>query len=194
MGTNDHSQAEIAEVVSGDRDDDTGLSLQNPTWDYLHRNFKKVELQKHCRDLGLTKIWVTKEKLIDMIIEKTKPPSQDNEQVVNEEQFSNRQLQIILSDIRRINEKLNGKDEQIRDLSEKLRDAQETINGLYGRMSVMEERIQQLQEGNPGWRSPSGEANAAPVAAAAPVLQEKTLLLGDGNLSQIVSSDLKKQL
>ncbi|KAK3859075.1 hypothetical protein Pcinc_034774 [Petrolisthes cinctipes] len=46
-------------------------SLQKPTWDFLNKNFTKTELQKHCRELGFNKIWVTKEKLIEMILEKS---------------------------------------------------------------------------------------------------------------------------
>ena len=46
------------------------VSLNNPTWEFLHSSFKRTELQKHCRDIGITKVWVTKGKLIDMILEK----------------------------------------------------------------------------------------------------------------------------
>ena len=45
------------------------LSLENPTREFLHTNFKKEDLQKHCRDLGFSRVWVNKDKLIDMILE-----------------------------------------------------------------------------------------------------------------------------
>lgn len=50
-------------------------SLQFPTREYLH-NFHKADLQKRCRELGITKVWVNKEQLIDMILDITQPPSQ----------------------------------------------------------------------------------------------------------------------
>ena len=46
------------------------LSLENRTRDFLNANYKKEDLQKQCRELGFTKVWVTKDKLIDMILEK----------------------------------------------------------------------------------------------------------------------------
>lgn len=45
----------------------TNPSFENPTWGYLFSNFTKLELQKRCRKYGLTKIWVTKDKLVDVI-------------------------------------------------------------------------------------------------------------------------------
>ena len=41
------------------------LSLENPARDFLNANYKKEDLQKQCRELGFTKVWVTKDKLID---------------------------------------------------------------------------------------------------------------------------------
>ena len=49
-------------------------SLSKPTWDFLNENFTKTELQKHGRNLGLNKIWVTKDKLIEMILHKSQDP------------------------------------------------------------------------------------------------------------------------
>ena len=43
-------------------------SLHNPTWEFLHTNYTKSELQKHCSHLGLRGIWTTKEKLIDKLM------------------------------------------------------------------------------------------------------------------------------
>ena len=44
-------------------------SLENPTREFLHANYKKEDLQKHCRDLDFSRVWVNKDKLIDMILE-----------------------------------------------------------------------------------------------------------------------------
>ncbi len=55
-------------------------STQFPTREYLNNNFTKAALQKRCRELGLTKIWVTKYQLISMII--------DNTQSINDSQIN----------------------------------------------------------------------------------------------------------
>ena len=47
---------------------------QPPTRESLNR-FHKADLQKRCRELGLTKIWVTKDQLINMIIKNTSSPN-----------------------------------------------------------------------------------------------------------------------
>ena len=63
MATNDFTQLDaediatdacvIVDLVERNENDKNEVSLRNPTWQYLNENFKKVELQKHCRDLGL---------------------------------------------------------------------------------------------------------------------------------------------
>lgn len=164
--------AEIAAQVGSN-----GPSLLNPTWNYLHENFTKIELQKQCRELGLTKIWVTKEKLIDMIMEKHQSSSID---VGNHEAEPNSPIQKILSDIIEIKDKLNVKDVEIRDLSEKLKVSNITIGRLNDRISMLEDQVRQGQLRRSAESTPSTESS--------PVV--KTLILGDTNLSNITSSDL----
>ncbi|KAK3881613.1 hypothetical protein Pcinc_013959 [Petrolisthes cinctipes] len=53
-------------------------SLQYPTREFLNTNFHKSDLQKRCRELGLTKVWVNKEQLIDMIMANT-PIAEEND-------------------------------------------------------------------------------------------------------------------
>ncbi len=49
-----------------------------PTRDFLSKNFRKPDLQKRCRELGLTNVWTsTKTQLIEMIIEKSRQLSND---------------------------------------------------------------------------------------------------------------------
>lgn len=38
------------------------------TYEYLHNNFTKPQLQEYCRNLGMLKIWTTKDKLIEKIL------------------------------------------------------------------------------------------------------------------------------
>lgn len=37
--------------------------------DFLNKTFNKTDLEKKCRELGLTRIWVTKNELISMILD-----------------------------------------------------------------------------------------------------------------------------
>ena len=51
-------------------------TLDLPTRDFLNKNFRKPDLQKRCRELGLTNVWTSsKSQLIEMIIEKSRPLS-----------------------------------------------------------------------------------------------------------------------
>ena len=59
----------------------TEPSLQLPTREYLEKNFNKPDLQKRCRELGLTKVWVTKDELITMILRQLIPQATDNPDV-----------------------------------------------------------------------------------------------------------------
>ncbi|KAK3888611.1 hypothetical protein Pcinc_007337 [Petrolisthes cinctipes] len=56
-------------------------SLRFPTRDYLQKPFNKPDHQKWCRELGLTKVWVTKDELIKIILQKcqSKPRAPDEE-------------------------------------------------------------------------------------------------------------------
>ena len=65
-----HSQHNILEPQA------TEPSLQFPTREYLEKNVNKPDLQKRCRELGLTKVWVTKDELINMILQKCYPDPQ----------------------------------------------------------------------------------------------------------------------
>ena len=44
--------------------------------DYLNNNFTKTQLRDHCREHVISNIWVTKDVLIDMILESKAPPPQ----------------------------------------------------------------------------------------------------------------------
>ena len=112
MADGNELEEEIVVVEEGiSTSTDSGPSLQNPTWQYLHENFTKIQLQKHCRELGLTKIWVLKEKLINMIMERQGPPRDDTAVTRNEEDDSSIHLQRMMKDIAEIKEKLSRKDQ-----------------------------------------------------------------------------------
>ena len=167
-----------------------GPSLQNPTWDYLHRNFRKVDLQKHCRELGYTKIWVTKEKLIDMIIEKTKSSRTLNRNNANKEHISESFIQDVLNSMNKIEKRLDIKDKEIEDLREKLNNAETTISRLQRRVSILEENRKQQGAGGDANQQSNPRRNSETFPSLHHHRQPNVLLLGDENLSQIWPRDL----
>ena len=49
------------------------------TREFLSTNFHKSDLQLRCRELGLSKVWVNKEQLIDMIMANTPTTDQNSD-------------------------------------------------------------------------------------------------------------------
>ena len=119
------------------------VSLENPTWEFLHSNFRKAELQKHCRDIGITKVWVTKEKLIDMIIEKSRSsrPNVSGSTAENRE-ISPREA---MKGVEELRERINIRGMEIEEFHELLKAAHVTINKLNDCLSSLEEQVKQLQ-------------------------------------------------
>ena len=159
-------------------------SLYNPTWDYLHDNFKKPELQKRCRELGMNKIWVTKERLIDMIMSKHSSTSTGRR---NQQREPNMSLQKIISDINELKEKVMIKDTEIGELNDMLKTAYVTINKLSDRVTVLEDQVRQRGEGN--LQSPS-HSTTYQSSSTNPRPPERTLLLGDTNLCFVRATDI----
>ena len=58
------------------REDSNEPSWQSPTKKFLEQH-KKSDLQKRCRDMGLTKVWVKKEQLIDILNKSQIPTAPD---------------------------------------------------------------------------------------------------------------------
>jgi len=174
-------------------------SFQNLTRDYLLKNYRKIDLQKFCRELGYTRIWETKEKLIDMILEKKKKSieksgedvqDRDNEEV--NVPVSNLLLQQIMRDVDELKERLNAKDLQNSEINEKLSHAQNTIQSqnhtiqnLQERLSALENQVLQNRARNDEHGTSSNTQSISP--------QEKLLFLGDSNICKMASSDLSEK-
>ena len=118
-----------------------GPSLENPTWDYLFNNLNKIQLQKHCRSLGLTKVWTTKEKLVDMIIQAQRSPRVQEDIEEDEEQVD--ALHKIRHELREMRELIKLKDSQIEELDILIKTANVTINRLSDRVTALEERVKE---------------------------------------------------
>ena len=168
----DNNSAEDIGMTGSEREREP--SLRVPTREYL-RSLTKIDLQKHCRELGLSEIWVTKPKLIEKIMDKTNENRADETLANEENDISNDLLRRILEEVNELKREMKDKDQQIRELTNKLDDTQEIVDGLYGRITVVEERMSE-ESTNRNMDDPSPP--------------EKTLLLGDTNLSKILRSDL----
>ena len=80
MATNDKTQVPsetVARPTTQQPSDNLNseLSILNPTPEFLDNNFTVNELRKRCRDLGSTKVWVSKGQLINQIMNLTKSAS-----------------------------------------------------------------------------------------------------------------------
>ena len=76
MSTDSHTCQEESHVKqTGHEQQSHEPSPQLPTREYLDK-IHKADLQKRCRELGITKVWVNKNELIDMILNKIQQSSQ----------------------------------------------------------------------------------------------------------------------
>ena len=168
-------KANLLETVS------SNMSLTNPTWDYLQRNFTKVQLQKHCQQLDMDSVWVNKDKLIEFIMEKHRASTShsanknNSESCIPSDEFH--------SELVELKEKLNMKDIEMEEINEMLKKAYITINKLSDRLSALEEKVK-LNEVNQSKSPPPIDQHLEP--------SKKSLFLGDTNLTHVLSSDLDK--
>ena len=127
-------------------------TLRNPTWEFLHRNYTKAELQKFGNDLQLRGLWVTKEKLIDKLMtyyttqqEQTSDVVADRELSLNQEREGEVQSQAELmrkfeqfvretsDNFYVINNSLKEKDREIEELKNK--DTSRSTTETFRKMS-----------------------------------------------------------
>ena len=119
------------------------VSLENPTWEFLNTNFKKTELQKHCRDIGIARVWHTKDKLIDLIFEKHKTTRMNVSE--NNAQDHEPTPQVAMKGMEELRERINIQDLDIDELNELFKATIITINKLSDCVSSLEEQIRVLQ-------------------------------------------------
>ena len=122
------------------------ISLENPTHDYLLRNFTKVQLQKHCREIGITKVYVNKEILVELIMEKHRSarpdPLEGSTQVSENSEIS---TSMILTMITELRETVNIRDIEIEEQNEMLKAVNVTIDKLNDRVLSLEEQVKLLR-------------------------------------------------
>ena len=147
--------------------------IERPTREYFS-NFTKTELQKLCRQLGISKVWQNKDQLIDMLLHHHN--IQENAQEDVRAEPSSDIVNKILRELEEIKENLASKDTEIQELNIMLKSAHVTINRLNDRVTTLGE---QLQNSTPG-----------PDVNQETPEKELTLLIGDNNLSEVRLSDL----
>ena len=149
------------------------ISLENPTREFLFDNFTVSELRKHCRELGLTKVWVNKDELVNMILRSTRSTALERTHE-SQDQSQTDLLQNICQELENLKINMSRKDSQIEELNEMLKKAHVTINRLNDRITTLEDQI--------------GQQNSETETPR----EEKTLLLGDDNLNEVRISDLNE--
>ncbi len=174
-------------------------SLEFPTREFLDKKFRRPDLQKLCRELGITNIWTSKKNLIDMILNKSPPlpsssettqqnttssdvtqPSSPTTEITHtplHDDITEMNIQEITKSIKTLVSKLEIKDKEIDLLNTEMKTAYATIEVLQKRVTELEQRD-------------SNEKHHASVVTPTPITN--SLLLGDSNLRHILCSDLDK--
>ena len=167
-----------------------------PTFEYFNKNFTKTELQKQCRERGLNKIWVTKDKLIEMLLAEynSSVPKENEGRPRTWHQPQDRNL---LHELDIMEEELLKKTSEIEQLNEILQAANVTINKLNDRLSTLEERVERNERRCTETTHPSSSSTSRLPTGSTSGSQnnkpEGTLLLGDTNLTNVRATDLGRQ-
>lgn len=173
---------------------ETVPSIERPTREFLEKNYLKSDLQKRCRELGITNIWTNKSQLIEMILKKTESATNDTllhpaasvatlttstpgDTSTQEDSTEpeGTDLLHLAREIKMIKSKLATKDMEIELLSTEVKAAYNTIEQLQHRVMELEKHR---------------ESSEHHSAAERPAPSDTCLLLGDSNLSAILRSDL----
>ena len=156
--------------------------LENPTRENLRENFTKTQLQKHCRQHNIAgSVWVTKEELIERILNHTSENQVGNE--IHNEEEAELQNTNIPEYMQLFMENINGK---IRNLSENLKQKDVAINNLKSNLAAALEEIQELKCKIKKCEDQHTLENEQQIS------EDKLLLIGDSNLSNVRPSYLGK--
>ena len=126
--------------VNGNRILTEMREIENPTREFFNK-FKKVELQKHCRQLGITDVWHTKQQIVDILLRKYRSQESSQEEV-NGTEISLDITNKIFKELEDVKGKLATRDLEIQELNLMMKTAHVTINRLNDRISTLEERLQ----------------------------------------------------
>lgn len=114
-------------------------SLLCPTEEYLHHNFTKVQLQKHCRSLGVTNVWATKDALVEMIMQATSDQSvADNTSNTSQNSTPNTSETSDEQQVTHNVEAENSDVNEIKELKNNVRTLNAAVQKLTTRMATLE--------------------------------------------------------
>ena len=162
-------------------------SLRNPTWEFLHNNYTKNELQKYCSQLQIGGIWTTKEKLIDKLITHysslNRSPSSSSVLTSGDNQDRVIGGSSMTELIERFETFVRETNDNFYVVNNSLAEKEKEINELKTKVFLAEEKIKSLQE---ELRISNGglQENTATLS------ESKTLLIGDSCLQEIRYNDL----
>ena len=185
------------------------------TWEYWYTKHNKLQLQQKCRELGLTKVWQTKDKLVDMIVAKQEHLNNQNQRQEQEQEQQDQMqhhsinshegnlslldendqptIQYALRNIKHLQQEVKIRNREIGELNEMLKKAHITINKLSDRISTLEEKSIRMD-------GDIGEIRAMQLQQenASDYIQNEvpkgTLILGDSNLSKVQQKDLGEDM
>ena len=173
MTSNNEAPRRPVDGVNGNRILTEISQIENPTREFFNK-FKKVELQKHCRQIGLTDVWHRKQEIVEMLL-RTYRTQESTQEEVGDTEPSQDIINKILNELEEVKGKLATKDSEIQELNLMMKTYNVTINRLNDRISTLEERLQQQSTSD---------------ISSPPPDNELTLLIGDNNVSEVRLSDL----
>ena len=167
------------------------MSFENPTRDFLN-TLKKTELRNHCCELGIKGIWsCNKQQLIELLLEKCQSQSKDGNSIELQEEETTEvlpTLRKLLAEIQEMKEKLAIKEVEVEDIYEQLKTSKEELRLANENIYELQETVKTLQVNRQDLRETgSHDVNMTQYKEEG----KATLLIGDSNLRNIRSSDLK---
>ena len=164
-------------------------SLRNPTFEFLHSNYNKSELQKFGSKLKLKGIWTTKEKVIEklMVHFSTLNRPLTSPRLSNTEDSQGKENEEVLSDlIERFEIFIRETNDNFYVVNNSLEEKEREINELKTKLFLAEETIRKLQEERGNKEQFQNEEGIT--------AEKKTLLIGDSNLQEIRNTDLQEDV
>ena len=161
-------------------------TLDNPTFDFLHSNYSKSELQKFGSKLKLKGIWTTKEKVIERLttyFSTLNRPSSSLPRTTTEESHDKENDGVLSDLIERFEIFMRETNDNFYVLNNNIAEKEREINELKTKLFLAEETIKSLQEA----KDKKGQAQNDVEDCG----EKKILLIGDSSLQEVKNDDLQ---
>ncbi|KAK3893521.1 hypothetical protein Pcinc_002677 [Petrolisthes cinctipes] len=139
--------------------------LSNPTEDFLNKSFTKTQLQKHCRELGLTNVWVNKNALVEMLMEHASTHSHSKEETPHtRDSHTSDSSEQMDSDILNLINENEAKTREIIKLTEQILEINQLKERVSARVAALEEHTcDQTSPTHPPLTSPTPPPPTSPT-------------------------------